>query len=223
LKCSQSRMPRATAAGSVHRPARDAHDGVPLVAQARLLAETQAELGVGHHFPVRRSQGAALHEPAGRAQPAEDVVADHGELRSGSAGSIQRPLGRVHHHGARRAHARRSRHPAPGVGGDARGLVEGAAPAALDHPQVGRGVLDQPDAVLDVAAIDAVHDQHDGQQHRDTRDGGEELAEVAPDFLEGEFHGGPTLTAWPAALAGRCGPASRRRGGCRPARCLHAR
>ena len=50
-----------------------------------------------------------------------------------------------------------------------------------DHPQVGGGILDQPDAVEDVAAVDAVHHQHDGEQHAHADDGGDELADVAAD------------------------------------------
>jgi hypothetical protein len=60
----------------------------------------------------------------------------------------------------------------------ARGLIERAAAAVFHDPQVGRGVFDQPDTVEDIAAVDAVHHQHDREQHAHAHDGGEELAEV---------------------------------------------
>ena len=71
-----------------------------------------------------------------------------------------------------RPNARRGGHALPGAGGQARRFVERPAAATFDDPEVGAGVLDQPDAVGDVAAVDAVHHQHDGQQQRHGDDGG---------------------------------------------------
>src|SRR5690606_36854861 len=132
-------------------------------------------------------------EAAGAAEPAEDVVADDGELlrgrRARRAGAGELSLGGVSDVGARACDAGRGRHALVGIGGQARGLVERPAAALLHETQVGGGVLDEPHAIEDDAAVDAVHVEHDSEQHADAGDGGGELAELAADVLQREVHG----------------------------------
>jgi hypothetical protein len=55
-------------------------------------------------------------------------------------------------------------------------LVEGAAPVAFHHPQVGVGGLDDRQAFINVTPVQTVHGQDNGEQEANTDDGGNEAA-----------------------------------------------
>ena len=102
--------------------------------------------------------------------------------------SADLPLDRVIDEGVRLGDARGGLEGGAVVLGEGRLLVERTTATALYDPQVGIGGLDEGQPFLEVAAIETVHGEDDGEQQSDAKDCGNESAAMLLQIMKCQVH-----------------------------------
>ena len=159
-----------------------AHHRVGMEAQSYLVAELHAQFLVSHHFIMGLPQAPAGHQPLRAAQPGGDVVTDDAEMPALIADLA---FHRVINKRTGLLHPGNRLNAVMVVLGHGGLLVEGAAPEALHHPEVGVGGLDDGQAFVDITPVEAVHGQDDGEKQPHPENGGDEAPLVELQVIDG--------------------------------------
>ena len=140
---------------------------------------------MGHGFIMGLGDGTAGRKIFRPPQSGKDIIADDGKAFTLPGDAA---LHRIYNEGAGLLHS--------GDGGDAVMeelredglLVNGAAPVALHHPQVGIGDVDKGKSFKDESPVDAVHGQNNGKEQADAHHGGQKPPQMLLDIPNRQVH-----------------------------------